>query len=393
MNICPRNLKVIVPSLFIGFFVFGLWLACHKTLSNDEFYTQVSSVHGQSYWQVLKGHTSEGNTSPFFYLLQKAMCDVFGYHLPESWAQGEWSTRDMPSQLFLRINPDFFMSLTVVSIFYFFARFYSLWTGFYSLFLSLGSYMVWAYWVEARPYALWVFLTSMQALFFLYLIRQEKISRPHWNALTAIHLFLSLTVVFAVSQIVIVSFLLWIRFKRRLRHFFLLTLVPVALCIFYYAHSPKYQWWFSLTPEQLIRECFSRDRFYVLFIYILCLGLFYVQKKTNAFRLFYDDEILRGRVYAAFVFLMVLAAAAALLVFKWKESAVQNGFPVSSRYFIYLTPVGIIGTTFFSAELMRSFRHKRWVQLVLGMGIGYLVFCRFLKVMAEVKGLYPGCFL
>jgi len=338
---------------------------------------------------MLSGKISEGNNSPLFYVTQKTFWALIGYKIPKPWRSGQW-LEDKSAEIFLRLVPIFCMSLMMTLVFYFFSRFYSILTGFYSLFLSLSSTMVWFYWTQGRPYALWMLLTTVQALIFLYLTLEKRISSKTWLGLITVNFLLSLTSLFGLIQIGVVSALLWLFVNRRWQDYIFLTVIPVVICIFYYIQVPKYNWWFSLSPEQLIRECFSRDRFYILILYFVFFMLFSLQKKTNAFRLFLDDRLLRGRLYFFMTVMMVVAACLVLWIFKAFEHRNPNhaGFPVSSRYFAYLTPIGIIASTFFSIELIRSFQHKRWMQAVIGLGIGYLVIQRFWKILPIIKGIY-----
>ncbi len=375
--------------LFLFLFTTGIWLAGHRSLDNDEFFTAVSSIENPSFQQMLSGKISEGNNSPLFYVTQKTFWALIGYKIPKPWRSGQW-LEDKSAEIFLRLVPIFCMSLMMTLVFYFFSRFYSILTGFYSLFLSLSSTMVWFYWTQGRPYALWMLLTTVQALIFLYLTLEKRISSKTWLGLITVNFLLSLTSLFGLIQIGVVSALLWLFVNRRWQDYIFLTVIPVVICIFYYIQVPKYNWWFSLSPEQLIRECFSRDRFYILILYFVFFMLFSLQKKTNAFRLFLDDRLLRGRLYFFMTVMMVVAACLVLWIFKAFEHRNPNhaGFPVSSRYFAYLTPIGIIASTFFSIELIRSFQHKRWMQAVIGLGIGYLVIQRFWKILPIIKGIY-----
>ena len=375
--------------LFLLLFTTGIWLAGHRSLENDEFYTAVSSVENISFKNIFLGKISEGNNSPLFYATQKIFWALSGYKIPDPWRSGQW-LEDKSAEIFLRLFPIFCMALMTTVIFYFFSRFYSILAGFYSLFLSLSSTMVWFYWTQGRPYALWMLLSAIQALIFLQLSLDKKFLPKTWLGLTAVNFFLSFTSLFGLIQIGIVSALLWLFVHRRWQDYIFLTVIPVVICIFYYINVPKYNWWFSLSPEQLIRECFSRDRFYILIFYFVFLLLFYLQKKTNVFRLFWDDRLLRGRLYFCMTVMMVGAACLILWIFKAFEHGNPDhaGFPVSSRYFAYLTPIGIIASAFFSIELMKSFQHRSWLQTLIASGIGYLVIHRFWKVWPAIKGIY-----
>jgi len=267
-------LYILSAALFFVCLKTGFLFAEHRHLWGDEIYTQ-TVVSGLTYIKIFKARISEGNVCPLFYLIQRIACDLGQYQIPSQWAQGNWSFRDMYSQILLRINPIFFMSLSITLIFYFFTRYYSIWEGLFSLLIAASSYMVWAYWAEARPYALWVFLTTAQSLIFLSFMNDRSLVKRRWSWLVIVHFLMSVTIVFSLAQIIIVSGLLWVILKNNWRLYLLLTVVPCILCVIYYFLSPKYPFWFTLTPEQLIRECMSRERFYFAFIFIFFLIVYF----------------------------------------------------------------------------------------------------------------------
>lgn len=399
-------LLIISFLLFLFLFRSGIHLALSRGVDNDEFYTAVSSVDRLDYRNILTGEVSEGNNSPLFYSSQKFLWSILKYQIPETWQRGHWEdfSRD---RFYLRLNSIFCMSLMIVVIFYFFYSQYSPWAGLLSLFLSLSSYMVWFYWTQGRPYAMWMLLTSAQLLIVLYCnrIRDEHASSAHPHikqqrfqiplaALSAVHLLLSLTSIFGFAQVLIVSVLTWIFFDRRWKKYFLLTVVPCALSAFYYIKSPKYNWWFSLTPDQLLRECLSRDRFYVIGIYLLCFLLFLLGKRFNSLKTWVSVSPLKGRIFGVACVLMIAAAGVVLFAFKLIESRnpAHAGFSVSSRYFVFLTAMGIISTTFFSIESIRSLGQRWWLQWLVAGGIGYLLIHRAWKLLPVIQGIYPGYF-
>ena len=144
----------------------GLRLAEHKPLWNDELYSLLSSVRNLSYGDIITAKITEGNNTPLFYLSQKAFIDLTGYQPPQEWVAGQWGHNHPYSNLRIRILPVACMSVAIAVIFYFFSYFYSIWTGLYALAVAFSSFMVWAYGFEARPYALWFLLTTLQAVFF-----------------------------------------------------------------------------------------------------------------------------------------------------------------------------------------------------------------------------------
>ncbi len=392
--------KVCFGVVFLVLLTVGFWLAHKRMVWNDEIYTQISSVHGNSYLDILRGRIEEGSVSPLFYLIQKLICAVLHYTAPSQW----WTDMgfdDPSSRVILRINSVFFMSLAVGLIFYFFFCVYSPLAGLYSLLVALSSYMVWAFWAEGRPYALWFFLTTLQSLLYLYMIHQGRASETIWKGLLATHLFLSLTSVFSILQIVAVSFLVWIFLpglpcpsgrqaagrKKSWWSFIFLTVVPCILCIYYYIQGPKYPFWFDNGPLELINANIPKDRFILIALFVLFVFLYFYQKKKGL-QLIKEEGMKEGIAYFMLTALMLLAAVLVLIKFKLTESSAHQGFQISSRYFIYLTPVGIVAATLFSLNMLKSLQGRRWLQTFLVLIIVFLLVFRIERTFMLIKGYY-----
>ena len=86
--------------------------------------------------------------------------------------------------------------------------------------------------------------------------------------------------------------------------------------------------------------------------------------------------------------LMLCAAFAVLALFSLRAGGENDGFQVSGRYFIYLTPVGIIAATLCSLELLRSAGNRKWLQALIVAGIIALLLFRFDRTFALVRGVY-----
>jgi hypothetical protein len=332
-------------AVFLGCLGFGLWLAEHKAVWNDEVHSQVASVMNGGYKDILflgAGNSIEGNIAPLFYLIQRAICDVAGFRSPVSWdAHSEWT--DETSKIVLRINPNIFMSLSAAMIFYFFGRNYSLWTAGYSFFVFLSSYIVLAFWAEARPYALWIFLTTAQNLLFLMIMRQENTVRHLWRWLTAVHILMAFTVIFSLFQILGVSLVLWLMKNRKIRDYIFMTIVPVLICFVYYFYSPKFQFWFEDGPLALLSASLPKDRMFIIFFYAIVWAIYSLRNKVPSLKLCDLKGTREGCGFLAVTTLMVLAAIFVLAIFQIKASSKYVGFQISNRYFVFLGPVGIQG--------------------------------------------------
>jgi len=202
------SIRIFTLGVFIICLAIGFWLAARKPLWNDEIYTQTNSIEKFSYKGIILMKFEEGNISPLFYLTQKFICDLFQYRFPIIW-KGEWYIADLKSQIIMRVGPNIFMSLAITLIFYYFFKNGSLLLGLYSLVGSLSTFMVLAYWVEARPYALWFFLTTWQLLIFMSILKQRESQDMLWKTFVVVNILLAFTVVFSAWQTAVLSGLLW----------------------------------------------------------------------------------------------------------------------------------------------------------------------------------------
>ena len=267
--------------VFIVTFFIGGWLACHKPLWNDEIYTQIFSIDSKSYLDILSMRIFEGNSCPLFYLSQKAIVDVFHYKFP--FKQGKPYVFDNVSQLVLRLCPDLCMSLSLAIIFYFFSTQYSLVIGFYSLLSALVSPMVWLYWAEARPYAMWFLLTTVQSFLFILILKTNRCGslsslcakdRHLWISLIITHFLLSFTILLSLAQILIVTFLLWVFHNRSTRRYLWVGLFPSAVCLCYYVFSAAPLRRYSVgDPMGLILTAFPVDKLILLVVFLLMFAL------------------------------------------------------------------------------------------------------------------------
>lgn len=360
----------------------GVWIAHQRPLWNDEYFTQVASIYSISYGSQISGHIPEGANTPLFYLIQKLFLQLIHYQTPSQWLQGHWYS-DASSQIVLRTTPIIFMSLSVALVFYYFCRRYSLGIGFYSLFIYSSSYMLWAYWAEARPYALWVFLTTAQSVVLLNRFdqypRMDDGKESIW--LAGINILLAFTSILSLGQIIVAS-VLWGGFKKReCKKYIFVTLVPVIIVIFYYMQGLKLPFYFGLSPEQLIRDNISRQRIDILFIFIVSLVFYLFTRRDKVLKHILGPEILQAVAYFIFMMLVLASSAVLLAAFALHAQSSGQGFPITSRYFICLTPIGVIATTMVSVALAGSLsKHPRVQWMFMGL-IGLLLVQNFLKIV------------
>ncbi len=401
-KILPLSLVVFLLSCAMGIF-----LAAFKPLWTDELYTLRTSVMESSYTDILlmrsESLVKEGNNCPLFYLSQKFFCGLAGYRMPKSLME-KWKKvghtpgfyEDTLSQIVVRLQPVFFMSLAVAAIFYFFARFYSWKSAFYSLGISASSYMIQIYIAEARPYALWIFLTTLQLLLFIRICQvKEDVSRL-WRALIVVHFCLAFTIVFSMAQIFIVSCLLWLLKEKQWSRYVFLTALPCLIAYLYSTKLPHYNYWFWHGPKELISANYPTDRLIIVLIYAVLLG-FCFSRRFSVER-FSCSNLQGGYPFLLYALGMLALAVAVLILFKHQAVSKPTGdettpcFPVPARYFLFLVPVCVAATTLFSVLIVRALKNCRALQLVCVLGLMILLCFRFTRSLHNSKIYYPRLF-
>lgn len=351
---------------------FGYFLSAHKPLENDELFTHIHSVEGLSYPNILTMNIPEGNVSPLFYLTQKAFLDTVHFRLPFVW-DGSWFVKDLSSQIVLRCLANVFMALSITLVFYFFARFYSVGIGFYGALVASSSYMTLAYWVIARPYALWNFLSTVQVLLFLYILKEDNNKKKLWRLLLGTHFLLALTISFSVVQIAAVSLILFLFKDRDLRKYIFLTFVPVVVCFIYYFATPKYSFYFIDNAIQLISASFSKERLALVIVLGGFLSWMVLRRRAGStWEKLKDYKV----VFLFFTILMLFFTILVLGLFYLKATGQGVGFSLSNRYFIYLSPIAAIAVTFFSAEVWKILTGQLWLRCGLLFLVGGLLVLR-----------------
>lgn len=359
----------------------GFNLARHKPLWTDEIYSQTVSISRFSYLDIFLGRVKEGNTCPLFYLMQKVICAPTPDQRPSSGLES-W---DQHAQFQLRISPVFFMSAAMVAIFYWFARYYSLPVGIYALGICLSSPMVWSYWAEARPYALWFFLTTLQSLLFLSILRQERLNARLWRGLAVSHWLLALTVITSMGQILAVSALLWVFKERSWKRYLSLTALPLMICLYYYGRSSLSPLWVPNDFMRLIYPSVSAQQMGLFVVYTVFLVVSFLRAKAAQKSLFVASEAGRFGVLTA---LMLIVAFAYLVFYKCQETPAQRGHELPVRQFIFLTPVGIMATTLFSLQLLQAVKNHAWIRINVALALGGLMGVHFLRNCFSIIGIY-----
>lgn len=99
-----------------------------------------------------------------------------------------------------------------------------------------------------------------------------------------------------------------------------------------------------------------------------------------------------GGLYLLFSLLMIAAFSGILMVLKFKESFVSEGFQISNRYFIALTPIGIIAVTLFPVIVLRTLKGRTWMRAGVIVVVGFFLLFRLMRTLSLAKGLYPDVF-
>ena len=366
----PWFFRVATVAVFIGLVFWWLNIAYKKPLWNDELYSQVASIQGQSYWGMFSGHIQEGNITPLFYLVQKAWADLCHYQTPQFWLQGQWGYNHPFSNGFLRVWPVVSMAAGIAAIFYYFCARWNAWTGLYSLLVSLSSFMVWSYAFQARPYALWFLLTALQMIALLCFIdAADKDKDRYLRWLNVLHWLLAFTVVFSVIQNFASCLVLGLSKERRWRTYAGLGIAPAAVSLFYYFLSPKYHFWLKESFMGLLGASLPLDRLLIIALAAVLLGIASLKWSQSWFGRVNPRQGRGWRAALLFTFVVFAGCWAVLMKFQAGQTTDQEGFQVSNRYFMVLAPAGIIMTTmasYYIAVLPKGMLKKAaWIFLAV----------------------------
>jgi len=382
INISHDGIKGFAAAiLFFAFLRAGFWLAERKPLWNDEIYTQVNSIEPKSYREILQGRLPEGNAFPLFYLFQKGICDLAGFKLPFVWS-GDWNVSEHRSQMILRTGPNIFMSLALALLFYSMARNFSWMTAGYALFLALVSPGVWNYWAEARPYALWFFLTTLQSVLLLEILSCPRTRVLPRMGLLLTHVFLSLTTVLGVMQAAVASALLWGSKDKSPFWPGMLCLFPVPLTMLYHSRTVTQFFAFEDPPGRLLLANIPPENLIIGFIYLVALVSWQRRIKSKGVHAW--SELGLVPVYLFFSVLILAATGALMGYLMVKYPKGGFGFSIPSRYFMYLTPVWIMMTAGAVHELIKRSRGNVWLGSCLVALCAVLLIMRSLKTTMEI---------
>lgn len=380
--------------LFVGLFFVGLRMASKKPLWNDEKYSLNQCIINMSYIDMISGKVKEGNNCPFFYFSQKVLLNVFNYKLPKEFVsqieEGRYSESfyDLKTQILTRISPVLFMSLSIVLIFYYFSSTYGVLIGAYALIITLSTYIFWYFYAEARPYSLWIFFTTLQSIFILKIISEKNVINKLWVYLSITHIFMSFTILFSILQVACASIVLWIYKERKIRYYVFLTIVPWIISLFYYFKAPKYKFWFADSPLDLISASYSKERMFILFIYLIVGLIIFINRRINKSKSKDTNLEIYNMKYVIFVIGMMITAVALVVKLKLGFDGKEGAFQVSNRYFVYLAPISIFATTLFTIDILAIFKTHKFVKYTILFMILAVVIIRFVKSFLSINGMF-----
>lgn len=379
-------MSIISSLLFLGCLGIGFYLASHKAIWIDEMYNQIVSVAGRSYWKIIfvDPKSGDGNVAPLFHFIQKVVTTVAGYLTKPEWLTQQEVYASMKARIVLRITSVMSMSAAVVAVFYYFSRRYSLIWGIYSFLIALASFMVWAFWAEARPYALFVFFTTLQSLLFLELLVGQKGSlKRSWQQLCVVHVLLASTAVLSLIQLCSVCALLWLMGERDWKKYIFMFLVPLSIGLYYYSLTPQFTYYFKEGLLQLLNASFSKERMLIAIGFLVLWGqAFFCSKKS--WKIFWQEmnaHVLAKTSMVYFLYLSSVLVGFFLLFLKFKmHEDFADGFQFPNRYFISLAPIGIIATTLFSIYIWQAQQNKVGKVIVL-LALGGVLIVRLIKIL------------
>lgn len=372
----PSNILTLIRLITFSIFIISVWIgftiADQKPLWFDERLTQIETIQGSSYLGILLGKNPDTNKPPLFYVMQKKMMEILHYRFPYTDKLTLFDfTCDKKAQRLLRINPILFISLSMSLIFFFFANQFSLFWGFYAMFMFLTMPAPWGFWAEARPYALWIFLTVLQSILFLLLLNNPNRSKQIEWGLGIVNVLLSLTVIFSTIQIICISLVLWILKRRTLDSYIWLTLAALCINIFYWAIIvPRgFRLAFPYSFTSLIYSSVSKEQLFIFLSYIMVMlseniklngrsrNQFFGKIKAGSFKDIY--------IYLIFFLSIFFTTCLALAFLKHYSTGTGYDNGVYHRYCTYLTPVSVLGVVFCAEYLVALAQHKKLVLVAL----------------------------
>lgn len=373
--------------LFVTLCGAGLIIAAHKPLWLDELHTQFLSVQNRPAWQIItSGGADEGNSAPLYYLIQKWINLVPGEQVSADvlkdaiWAEPK-------AQLILRGTAILCMSMAICIIFYYFASRFSLWAGFYALTCTLASPMIWLYWAEARPYPLVLLLTTIQLILLLEIWRKQHPDKANisWGWLALVHILLVSTSYLSLIQVTAAAIVVFLNNKYSKRQAGLLLGIPCLIALFYRSVAPKLNYALNFQWSYLL-DNIPMDR--IIFLALTAALWFLYQPDLNDQRNPHSwTKIIKP--YLGFLSITLVGIALLFLAVRMHPNQTPEG--LHSRFFIFLTPAGIVLQVMLAIAMFRRLSgHTRLLigWLVANLLLGALAFMNTsMQVLRDLRYL------
>ena len=380
------QLQSITAAIFVVLFSGGLYIAAKTPLWADEVTSQTKSISGQSYRSLLLGiGKREGNNSPLFYFIQKLWQDGAGYDNPNVGIDSSFFSNG-----FLRVWPVASIAASIGVVFYYFASRWNIWLGFYSVLVSLTSYMVWEYATQARPYALWFFLTTIQILLVLSVICTAGIDRETLlRRLSIINWLLAFTIVLSVVQNFASSLVLWVFAERRKKWHTVLFAGPAATALYYYSLAPRYDIYFVDGAIALLGANLPIDRVVIIIFGSMLLTASRLKVSSRKVEAMSHDYLIQS-IAGSILLVAIYAGCLAIIMKFWMDTVPGIGTSfVSNRYFIMLAPIGIVMTTIASFAIIVL--PGRFYKIIGFLVLGCMMILRFsrtwdLVILRRISG-------
>lgn len=271
--------------------------------------------------------------------------NISGYRFTQDW-QGEHFVFDQKGQIFLRLPSNICVAFTLSFMLFFFLRRKDLFSSIVSLLLTLSAYMTWAYWPEARPYALWYSLSIIHGL--LILNAFEKKDSDNITPLLLTHWLLALTSVISAAQILLAGILLLFKDRNFKKTFLLITPIPVVL--FYTSMGMSIAPRLDISPITLMSAAAPPE-----WLAAISIGII--------FFLFHKKILTESTVLFTALFLGMFAGASSILLLALFRQAPPSAPVLYYRHFIFLTPYAMLLTTCMLKHLWKYYQHSHWAKL------------------------------
>lgn len=355
-NIFKINSAVIVATaLFAGLFLLGIFLSAHKPLWSDEILTAKHTIPDASYFTIAQGNISgEANNFPLYYVIQKTVMSASHYTLKPEW-QGEHFLFDKKGQIILRIPSNFFIALALSLMVFFFIKRKDTFSAIVSFLLTISSYITWAYWPEARPYALWFGLSIIHGLLLFDIFEEKKINT--FSMLIITHWLLALTSVVSFAQIALANILIFTFINRDFKKLILLS-TPLPIIFFYLSTG------MSVTPQIDITGPASLLSVVAPFewLTVILIGIIFLAFHKNLI----TKQIL---LFTTFFFGMLFLAMGIILIAVNRHNTSPFEPVLYYRHLIFLTPYTIFLTTHILKQLWDYYQHRPWARINVGLFI------------------------